>query len=791
MIERVYDDGFATPRRWNARWIWGQGDGRDRNAYRYFRTEFDLAGAAPRLHLYVSADTRYQLFVNGEFAGRGVPPCRPYFQYYDQHDLTDRLRAGANCIGLVVNHVGDSPHARAGLLAELTGGDGRTLAATGPEWRTRHADAWVSDTFRFRMNVISPYQEFYDARRAPEGWTAVGFDDSDWDAATVVGGKASGRPPAVLPWVRLVPRDIPHMTADAVLPERIQTTEESLDIHNRVRWNDLSIGLSATGRPVEHSRLEGAENLLNDGAPTVFQCSTGHLDGSVDGVYDPCVVLDFGRVITAYPRLELDGIEGAIVELGYAERLIDGHFNNAVEGQFADRYTMVEGPQTWQPFTWRAFRYLKLRLRRCGRPVTLRGLKAVVSTYPFEERGRFESSDDELNGIFGICRHTIRLCCNESIVDTPWRERAQWLGDVSAVTLPGIYACFGDTALPGKFLRQTAACQYPTGLLANISNVDKGDWKWNLPDYSLWWVMALWNHYLYSGEKRWIREYYPTALRILRAHLRHTNERGLIEDMPFNVFIDWADVDTGGEGAALNAVFYGALEALGRMAELSGDQHTRATVRTMMRAIEQNFEARFFDPARGCLADACVAGRLSPKTSEQANMAAILWGLCTDETARAIVDRLYEKRDIEVTEAQPFFTAVVLRALDRLGRFDLALRIIRDRWGRRMLDRGATSTFEEWQTNGTWRSGEFSGIMRTHSHAWSAAPAEFLIRHLAGIRIEEPGCRRLRVLPRETGFDYEVTFPTPPGPVRVVRREGTTDVTLPQGVEPAPGSLPS
>lgn len=780
--ERVYDDGFPAPRRWNARWVWTDGDGQDKNAYCYFRTEFERPEDADELRLYISADTRYQLFLNGEFVGRGVPPCRPYFQYYDEHDLSDRVRSGTNCIGVIVNHVGNSSDTRGGLVAELVDGDDNTRVATGPDWSAQRADAWVSDTFAFGMNVVAPYQEFFDARCVPEGWNTVGFDDSGWETASVIGGNTSDRPPAVSPWVRLVPRDIPCMTADPVLPERIEARTECLDIHNRTRWHDLSIGLSAAGRPVEHSRLEGADNLLTEDGATVVQCSTGHMDGSLDGVYDPCIVLDFGKVITAYPRLELDGVEGGIVEIGSAERLIDGRFNNAIEGQFAERYCMVDGPQTWQPFAWRAFRYLKLRFRRCQRPVRLNSLKAVVSMYPFEERGSFTSSDKELNDIFSICRHTIRLCCNESIVDTPWRERAQWLGDVSAVTLPGIYACFGDTALPGKFLRQTAACQYPTGLLASISNAGKGGWTWNHPDYSLWWVMGLWNHYLYTGEQRWVREYYPVALRVLRAHLRHTNERGLIEDMPFNVFIDWADVDRRGECAALNAIFYGALEALGRMTELTGDEHTRATVGDVMAALEENFEDRFMDPARGCLADACVAGELSPKTSEQANMAAILWGLCAEDTSRDIVRRFYEEESVDYTEAQPFFTSVVLRALDRLGRFDLALRIIRDRWGRRMLDRGATSTFEEWQTNGTWRSGEFRTIMRTHSHAWSAAPAEFLIRHLAGIEIAEPGCATLRVQPRDVDFDYEVTFPTPRGPVRVVREDGRTDVSAPDGV---------
>ena len=46
---------------------------------------------------------------------------------------------------------------------------------------------------------------------------------------------------------------------------------------------------------------------------------------------------------------------------------------------------------------------------------------ALRTRYPFEDRGAFESGDEKLVRLFDICRHTIRLCCNESIMDTPWR----------------------------------------------------------------------------------------------------------------------------------------------------------------------------------------------------------------------------------------------------------------------------------------------------------------------------------------------------------------------------------
>jgi hypothetical protein len=363
-------------------------------------------------------------------------------------------------------------------------------------------------------------------------------------------------------------------------------------------------------------------------------------------------------------------------------------------------------------------------------------------------------------------------------MDTPWREAAQWLGDVAAVTLPGIYACFGDTALPGKFLRQAAANQHQTGMISNVSNMINHWWTGAIPDYSLWWIMGLWRHYMYSGEERWIQQFYPQAVRVLHAHLKYLNDDGFIEGMPYWVFIDWADVEKRGECAAYNAIFYGALDALEKMAKVKGDTRTEGIARELMAKLRTGFQSRFFDAARGCLADARIKGELSKMTSEHANMAALNWGLCDDETSAAIIRGLYEDRSVACTEAQPFFMVVVLDALARHGRMDLALELVRERWGERMVAKGATSVYEEWGVNGSWRNGPYVGFMRTLSHAWSACPAAFLVWRLAGFEIVRPGCAEVKVDPVATEFDYEIAIPTPRGEVRVACRAGAVSSSV-------------
>ncbi len=773
-----------TTRKWTGKWIWQPDVRNEKNVFYYFRKVLNPEQSARADTLYITADTRYQLFINGRFIGRGTPQSQPYLQYYDVHDISNALISGGNCIAVIVNYVGNIAVTRGGLLAEVTDKNGTSLAATDTSWKTLRSRAWQQDTHYYGVNKATPYQEFFDARAVPERWTAVDFDDSTWQTPEVIRGDHSDRPPCTSPWTKIIERDIPRMTADPILAQRIECVEENLDLENRPSSNNLAPILSQAGKPIKYSRVDDPENLCPADGTTTVQNSLNHQDLDFDGIYAPSIVLDFGRVITARSRLEFSGTDGGMVDIGYAERLIDGHFNNAIEGSFADRCIMKDGDQTFESFTWKSFRYLKLRFRNCYKPVTLKSVQGIITTYPYEEQGGFSSSDTTLNKVFDISRTTVRLCSNEFLMDTPWREQAQWLGDIALVTVPAIYSCFGDTRINRKFFLQSGHNLQPTGLLSNVSNVVNTGWLSAIPDYSLWWLQGLREHYMYTGDAELIHYLYSQILRILQAHLERINSDGLIEDMPLWIFIDWADTDRRGICTAYNAIVFNAFKAIRRLAEIKKDAHTLAAVDQAMAGIREAFHPILFDPDRNCYPDCKVDRVFSNKLSEHANMAAVYAGLCDSETAARVIKEVFESSsDRRFTEAQPFFMTVVLDALDRSGRMGLALDLIHRRWGKRMVEKGTTSVLEEWYNNGSWRSGEFKGFMRTHSHAWSACPADFLIRRLAGIEIVEPGCSKIRVNPRTTDFDYDITWPTPLGPVRVESKGGDVNTTVPDGIQ--------
>lgn len=770
-------------RKWNAKWIWSDEQNHEKNVYYYLRKTFDLTRELDGLRLFIAADTRYQLFLNGTFVGRGSSQSQPFFHYYDEYEVSNLLHKGANCISIIVNHVGNLPDTRGGLLMEITDAQKTTIVTTDNSWHITRAKAWQQNTHAHYTNKVTPYQEFFDARLVPTGWQDPEFDDNTWQQATVIGGKSSDRPPAAGPWSKIVARDIPFMTNNPVLPEKIWHTEESLDLANRSRLTDLAPGLSMVGKPIHYSQLDNAENLCKEKGTTITQCSLNHLDLDFDGVYTPAIVIDFGRIVTARSRIHLEGTLGGMVDIGYAERLIDGHFNIAMECEYADRYIMTDGEQTFESFTWKSFRYMKLRFRSCFKPITIHNVHGVVSTYPYEERGQFSSDDQTLNSIFDISRATIRLCSNEFIMDTPWREQLQWLGDTSLVTVPAIHTCFGDTALTRKFFIQSGQNQHPTGMLSNISNVPNHNWRGTIPDFSLWWIKGLLDQYMYTGDNTLLNRLYPQALRILDAHLDYLNEKTLIEDMPYWTFLDWADTDKAGICTAYNAIFYYILQCLCQLAEFRNDPYTAELTQKIRKEMKANFHDTLFNKECGYYPDACIDGTFSEKISEHGNMTPIWAGLCDATTSNKVISKVFESDNLsKFTEAQPFYMTIVLSALDHAGRYNLALDLIRHRWGKRMVEQGATSVFEEWYQNGSWRDGTFYGFQRSCSHVWSAIPADYLIRNMLGLTILEPGCKKIHIQPKNVDFDYNITFPTPEGPITLNQTGGVHKLSSPDSI---------
>lgn len=210
---------------WKALWIWGSGVESPRNEWRCFRKTFtyDANERQKGCSIRITADSRYVLYVNGKQVGRGPVRSWPFELKYDEYEIGHLLKPGeTNTVAVLVMHFGVSNfyylRGRGGLVAELEtiAADGvkKTLLATDGTWKTAvHAGHEASSS---RMSCQQAFTEITDARAWDEDWMAAGYNDASWENAAVIG------PVGMEPWVRLVERDIPHLTEEPTYPVRVE-----------------------------------------------------------------------------------------------------------------------------------------------------------------------------------------------------------------------------------------------------------------------------------------------------------------------------------------------------------------------------------------------------------------------------------------------------------------------------------------------------------------------------------------------------------------------------------------
>src|SRR5436853_4390841 len=87
----------------NANWIWIARTRRPYNTYACFRRTFS-ARRTKRATLRITADSRYDVFINGHWLGHGPTRSWPSPWPVDEYAIGHLLRDGDNVIAVLVTH---------------------------------------------------------------------------------------------------------------------------------------------------------------------------------------------------------------------------------------------------------------------------------------------------------------------------------------------------------------------------------------------------------------------------------------------------------------------------------------------------------------------------------------------------------------------------------------------------------------------------------------------------------------------------------------------------------------
>jgi hypothetical protein len=786
------------------------------NRWFFFRKRFDLAAPPDRAPFSITVDGRYQLFVNGARLGRGPVRCSPLFQRYDDYDLAGHLKTGANVIAVLIHTLGVDAafYETTKGLWQPTFGDGGlwtdgevetaaggTSLAGDPTWRCIQADAWAPDTER--SNHSLGFIEDLDGARLPADWTSADFDDSEWDAAREMfaGGGGPQAPYGGMetrPFPILRPRGIPQLAERPVAARRIVwmrglASAPDLPLHRRAYEEPLiELADGAISRPEDLLKLEGGEALI--------RTTNGR---------DVAVLLDFGAIMTGHPVIEVEGRGGEIVEIACAEGL-PGEWDAGGPAPDARitrkpwlghdahicRYRLRAGRQRFERFEWCAIRWMQLTVREAPAGLAVRGLGANLANYPVEERGAFECSDPLLTRLWSVGAYTLRQCMHDAWEDCPSREQRQWLGDVTVENLVG-HAAFGPCVAPltAKFLRQAAESQRPDGLTQMFAPGDHHTDGLLIPDWTLQWILCAADHWRLTADLDTIRAVFPSILKALAWFEAQLDAHGLVADMPYWRFMDWAGVGREGEASSINAELAGAFRAAAILARAVGWESEAARLESRAGAIGAALDRRHWDEARGVWVDVVdpVTGEQQRLVSQHGAGAMALWGSGDLQRQRRALTRTTDAARLTFTAAPPiapegdlldpeegvvmantFYSHFVYQALARAGMFEVALSQMRDRFGP-MLAKGATTLWESFRPSASL------------CHGFSASPTHQLSRRMLGVAPASPGFAAIRVAPDLAGLDWaRGTYPSATGDIEVSLEADaggfTAQVTSPPGI---------
>ena len=443
------------------------------------------------------------------------------------------------------------------------------------------------------------------------------------------------------------------------------------------------------------------------------------------------VLFDQGYLTTAYPRLTVSGGKGAVVRMRYAEALFktsprEKGNRNEIEGkEFIGNYDefVLDGGarRVFRPLWWRCYRYLQLEIETRDEPVTVEGISATATGFPFVRQAKFDAGLPELNQILDVGWRTARLCAHETYMDCPYYEQLQYAGDTRVQCLVSLFQT-GDARLMRNAIdllndsRQSDGCtmsRYPTRLEQYI------------PGFALWWVGMVHDYHWYVADVPFVRRMLPGVRTVLSFFEGYQKENGSLGSLPWWRYFDWvpewpngdAPQDADGSAALFDLQLLMAYRWAAALEKAAGLPELAQVYSERERVLRATIRTLYWDAGRELFADTPSKKMFSQHTNTMAVLADVVSG----EPARALMLRTLTAPGL--AQGALYFKFYMHQALAKVGEGDRYLEQLDD-W-RGMLAIGLT-TFAEVVD----RPGQPS---RSDCHAWSASPNIELMRTVLGV----------------------------------------------------------
>ncbi len=697
-----------------------------------YRRRFTLERSRT-IRVHVSADERYELFLDGNRIGRGPERGDRENWFFETYDLD--LSAGVHVIVARSWRLGDmAPHAQVSvehgfvLCADAPAGhDDHALLSTGvARWdamlirgieHTPKGVTWGTGT---RVAV--------DGHLYPFGWhegdeAAGARTDDVWTPVETVD-------------VAISPLHLLDQPPRWILRQAVLPPMHEVPIHvGTTRFVETLEAMPPRDPTHALPPIDMARNRVDE---------TRHWDGLVAGrgviTIPPRtvrrVIIDLKNYYCGYPQLVTSGGRGAEVRVFWAESLFVADDKGrptpekACRDDVAGRVFVGNGDcflpdgdiaRHFTTLWWEAGRYLQILVATQDEALTIESLYQRETHYPFDWKATFTSDDPRLAQLTPAALRTLEMCAHETYMDCPYYEQLQYVGDTRLEVLTS-YVTAPDSRLARKAVELFGRSVKPTLMMgqsrypARVQQV--------IPTFCLWWIAMLHDRMMWRADKPLVHGLLPIARLTLDAMDQHRNSDGLIAAPPGWNYMDWVPVWVWGmprgadDGVSALLQLQYALSA--RMAadieDHCGYAETASLHRRRARQAAAATLAAFWDESRGLIAD--DTARTSH--SEHAQCLALLCDAFepADPRRERVIDRLLNDPGLHRTTI--YYTHYLFETYRLLGRID------------RLLDR--MKLWFDLPALGLFTTPEQPEPSRSDCHAWGAHPLFHYHATILGIR---------------------------------------------------------
>lgn len=418
--------------------------------------------------------------------------------------------------------------------------------------------------------------------------------------------------------------------------------------------------------------------------------------------------IDFGSCYVGYLYIKAQGGKGDIITVRCGQELNDDgtvRYNLRANCDYEEQWILSGNIDTLDWFDYKSFRYVELIVTN---DFEITDISLIARHYPVHIIMQPNTKNKDLLKVWDLCTNSLKYGVQENIMDCMEREKGQYVGD-GVYTASTLSVLTGDVSMLEKLIAEACRSRkFERGVLTCTSCA----YSQEIAEYPLMLPWAMCVHWALKKDKSFIEKYIDDMTDMLDYFCEKYEkyEVGILYDLDKWCVIDWPEDSrdnydfetfqskiTEGTHNVISAYYIGAIITVNRLLKEIGRERYK-DVKSMIK----NFNKAFYDEQDYIYRDS----KKSFHSSIPGNVLPVIFGFNKSPEFKNNAFKMFNERGIK--NINIFMTFPLLVAAKQNHDIRLLHSLIGDKnaW-LRMIDEGATTTFEAFSKDLKWNTSLF------------------------------------------------------------------------------------